>query len=83
VDFRGSEFKDNTYDGGPSLAIIAMYGRDEFRHLMRTGEPIGGRDLGEMSWVARNGFVYFTDQEIDDIRGFLRTQHGLPAEPAN
>jgi len=80
VDFRGNEFKDNTYDGGPSLAIIAMYGRNEFRHLMRTGEPIGGRDLGEMSWVARNGFVHFKDQEIDDIRTFLRERYGLSNE---
>lgn len=83
VDFRGNEFKDNTYDGGPSLAMIAMYGRDEFRHLLRTGKPIGGRDLGEMSWVARNGFVHFTDQEIDDIRVFLREHHGLPKESSN
>jgi cytochrome c553 len=80
LDFRGNEFKDNTFDGGPSLAIVAMYGRNEFRHLMRTGEPIGGRDLGEMSWVARNGFVHFNDQEIDDIRAFLREYHGLPRE---
>jgi cytochrome c553 len=80
VDFRGNEFRDNTYDGGPSLAIIAMYRRDEFRHLMRTGEPIGGRDLGEMGWVARNGFTHLTDQEIDDIRTFLRAYHGLPEE---
>lgn len=82
VDFRGNEFKDNTYDGGPSLAIVAIYGRDEFRHLMRTGEPIGGRDLGEMSWVARNGFVNFNDQEIDEIRTFLREYHGLPEKPS-
>lgn len=83
VDFRGNEFQDNTYDGGPSLALIAIYGRNEFRHLMRTGEPIGGRDLGEMGWVARNGFVYFKDQEIDDIRTFLREHNGLPKEPTN
>ena len=83
VDLRGNEFEDNTYDGGPSLAIIAMYGRNEFRHLLRTGEPIGRRDLGEMSWVARNGFIHFKDQEIDDIRIFLREHHGLPKEPTN
>lgn len=83
VEFRGSEFEDNTFDGGPSLALIAMYDRDEFRHLLRTGEPIGGRDLGEMSWVARNGFSHFKDQEIDDIRTFLREHHGLPGAPAN
>jgi cytochrome c553 len=81
IDFRGNEFRDNTYDGGPSLAVIAAYGRNEFRHLMRTEEPIGGRDLGEMRWVARNGFVHFNDQEIDDIRVFLREHHGLPEEP--
>ncbi|GAB2499447.1 hypothetical protein GCM10027084_11010 [Pseudoxanthomonas sangjuensis] len=80
LDFRGNAFKDNTYDGGPSLALVAMYGRDEFRHLMRTGEPIGGRDLGEMGWVARNGLIHFRDQEIDDIRAFLRQHHGLPRE---
>jgi mono/diheme cytochrome c family protein len=83
VDFRGNEFKDNTYDGGPSLAMIAMYGANEFRHLLRTGKPIGGRDLGEMSWVARNGFVHLKDGEIDDIRIFLREHHGLPKESAN
>lgn len=81
IEFRGNEFKDNTYDGGPTLAIVAMYGRDEFRHLMRTGEPIGGRDLGEMSWVARNGFIHFTDQEIDDIRTFLMEYHGISEQP--
>lgn len=80
VDFRGNEFRDNTYDGGPSLAIVAIYGRDEFRHLMRTGEPISGRDLGEMGWVARNGFVNFKDQEIDEIRTFLREYNGLQKE---
>jgi mono/diheme cytochrome c family protein len=83
VDFRGSVLEDNTYDGGPSLAVIALYGRDEFRHLMRTGKPIGGRDLGEMGWVARNGFTNFTDQEIDDVRTFLREHHGLRKEAAD
>lgn len=83
VDFRGNEFDDNTYDGGPSLAVVAIYGRTEFRHLMRTGVALDGRDLGEMSWVARNGFVHFKDQEIDDIRVFLREHHGLPEEPSD
>ena len=76
VEFRGNEFQDNTYDGGPSLAIIALYAPDAFRKLMRTGESIGGRDLGEMGWVARNAFIHFTDQEIDDIGVFLRAHHG-------
>jgi hypothetical protein len=81
LDFRDNEFEDNTCDGGPSLAIVAMYGRDEFRRLMRTGEPIGDRELGEMSRVARIGFVHFRDEEIEGIRTFLREHHGLPQEP--
>ena len=81
VDFRGNEFEDNTYDGGPSLAVIAMYAREEFRRLLRTGAALGGRELGEMGWVARNAFVHFKDQEIDDLHTFLREYHGLPPEP--
>ena len=76
-NFGGNEFDDNTYDGGPSLAIIAAYGPDEFRKLMRTGEPIGGRELKTMGWVAREAFSFFTDQEIDDIRNFLREHLGI------
>lgn len=83
VDFRGNEFADNTFDGGPSLAVIAMYGPEEFRHLLRTGEAPGGRGLGEMGWVARNAFVYFQDREIDDIYTFLREYHGLPPAPSH
>ena len=72
LDFRGNRFADNTYDGGPPLAVLAAYDADAFRRLMRTGNGIDGRDLGEMGWVARNGFVNFTDREIADIYEFLR-----------
>jgi hypothetical protein len=33
-----------------------------------------------MSWVAQNGFVNFKDQEIEEIRTFLREYHGLQKE---
>src|SRR5690606_9022597 len=36
----------------PDLAIVARYPREDFRKLMRTGVPIGGRDLGLMKEVA-------------------------------
>lgn len=78
LDFRGNRFADNTYDGGPSLAVVAAYDADAFRRLMRTGNGVGGRDLGEMGWVARNGFVHFTDREIADLYEFLRRDQGLP-----
>lgn len=78
VDFHGNRFNDNTYDGGPSLIVVAAYDDASFRQLLRTGVSPDGRDLGEMAWVARNGFTHFTDTEIRDIHVFLRKYHGLP-----
>lgn len=84
LDYRGNRFADNTYDGGPPLAVIAAYDAEAFRRLMRTGVGVGGRDLGEMGWVARNGFVHLTDREIADVYEFLRRDQGLPfAGPAS
>jgi mono/diheme cytochrome c family protein len=73
LDYRG----DQTY-GSPSLAILASYDREQFRHLLRTGEPFDGRELGLMGRVARAGFRHFSNAEIDDLYAFLREFHGLP-----
>lgn len=78
VDFRGNRFADNTFDGGPSLAVVAGYDADAFARLMRTGVGAGGRELGEMGWVARNAFVNLTDREVADVYEFLRRDQGLP-----
>ena len=74
LDFRGHEL-----EGGPSLAILAAYRPAQFQHLLRTGEPVGGGDLGIMSQVAREAFYLFTDDEIADLYIFLRKYHGLDA----
>ncbi len=37
---------------------------------------LSGRDLGIMSWTARNAFAHFTDAEIADLYQFLRAYHG-------
>lgn len=70
-DLRG----DNLSEGGaPDLAILAAYSDDDFRHLMKTGTALGGRDnLPLMSMIARDRFAYLTDQELDDLLVFLRT----------
>jgi cytochrome c553/mono/diheme cytochrome c family protein len=81
TECHGLDFRGDKLEGGPSLAILGGYEPAQFQHLMRTGEPIGGRDLGIMSWTARVGFSNFTDQEIADVYEFLRTYHGV--EPAN
>jgi cytochrome c553 len=76
---HGLDFKGNAFEGGPSLAILAIYGPEQFRHLLRTGKPIGGRDIPKMSWMPE---VDFTDREIDDLYEFLREFHGLPTSTA-
>ena len=81
---HGLDFRGNALERGPSLAIVAAYSPEQFRHLLRTGEPISKRDLGIMSWTARNAFFLFSDEEIADIRTFLRGHHGLePAAASN
>ena len=74
---HGVDFQGNELEGGPPLIVIARYDSAQFRHLLRTGEPIDGRDLGMMSWVSRNAFSRFTDEEIQDVHVFLRESFGL------
>lgn len=76
---HGLDFRGNELEGGPSLAILAMYQPDQFRHLMRTGKPIGGRNIDDyMGWLA---MVDLTDREIADLYNFLREYHGLGTAP--
>lgn len=71
---HGLDFRGNALQGGPSLVVVAAYQPAQFQHLLRTGKPIGDRDIPDMSWMAN---VEFTDREITDIYGFLREYHGL------
>jgi cytochrome c553 len=71
---HGLDFRGNALQGGPSLVVVAAYQPDQFQHLLRTGKPLGDRDIPDMSWMAN---VDFTDGEIADIYGFLREYHGL------
>ena len=80
---HGLDFRGNALERGPSLAIVAAYSPEQFRHLLRTGEPISGRDLGIMSRTARNAFSLLSEGESEDIRTFLRQHHGLePRTPS-
>ena len=76
TEFHGVDFRGDPLEGGPSLAILAIYRLDQFRHLLRTGKPIGGRDIPKMTWVQH---VDFTDREVADLYRFLREHHGLTA----
>ncbi|HET9983457.1 MAG TPA: c-type cytochrome [Longimicrobiales bacterium] len=75
TECHGFDLRGEAFEGSPSLAVVAAYRPEQFRHLLRTGEPLDGRDLGLMSWVAKNGFAHFTDAESDAIHAYLRAYH--------
>jgi mono/diheme cytochrome c family protein len=70
-----SECHGDKLEGGadtPNLTVAAAYAPDDFTKLMRTGVPLGGRDLHLMSAVARQRFSHFTDAEISALHAYLR-----------
>lgn len=58
----------------PDLAIAGAYDLAQFRTLMRTGRPPGGRDLGLMGDLARVGFSNFTDEELAQLHAYLQAR---------
>jgi cytochrome c553 len=73
-----AECHGRTLQGGmdgraPSLAVAAVYADEAFRHLLRTGETPGRRDLFVMDDVARARFAWFTDAEIEALHLYLRS----------
>lgn len=56
----------------PDLIVAGTYEPHQFRDLMRTGVPVGGRDLGLMGEVARGRYSLFTDAEVDAVYAYLR-----------
>jgi cytochrome c553 len=62
----------------PDLIVAAGYTREQFRHLMRTGEAPGGRRLRLMDQVARGRFAYLTPREVDAIHDYLIARAARP-----
>lgn len=62
----------------PNLDIVGAYSAAQFATLMRTGEPVGGRELRMMSDVARGRFAHFTDREIAELYAYLRARAERP-----
>lgn len=55
----------------PDLDVAGAYTRAQFRQLMRTGRPPGGRRLRLMGEVARGRFAHLTERETDSIYDYL------------
>jgi cytochrome c553 len=61
-------------EGGPpapDLAIAGAYDLAQFRMLMRTGVPPGGRDLGLMKEVAVHSLSHFNAEEVGQLHAYL------------
>src|SRR5262245_45141637 len=72
---HGLDYSGNSLEGTPSLAILGAYSLDQFTHLIRTAEPLGGRKLDEdMGWVVD---APFTAEEVTGLYHFLRKHPGL------
>lgn len=70
MDLRGGEVEDIKT---PSLIVVSAYSRDQFVHLMRTGEPVGGRKLRIMNDAATERFANFDDDELAALHRYLQT----------
>ena len=72
---------DKLEGGGqtPNLTVAAAYSPEDFTTLMRTGSPLGGRELHLMAEVARTRFTHFTAAEIAALHAFLRNRAQPPA----
>jgi cytochrome c553 len=73
TECHGPELRGWPDDNVPSLAIVAAYSLEDFTTLLRTGEPIGDRELDLMAEVATQRFSHFTGQEIAALHAYLRT----------
>ena len=64
----------------PTLQVVAAYSPEEFARLLRTGVPLGGRELVEMGAWARNNLSHLTDAEIAALYSYL---HSMPEAARN
>jgi len=75
---HGPDLSGGSADPGgpapPDLAIAGAYDAAQFRTLMRTGVPPGGRDLGMMKEVATRDFANYSDEEVGQLYAYLRAR---------
>ena len=68
-----------SFDGAfPPLTIVAAYSLEDFTTLMRTGVPIGDRELDLMARVSVERFAYLTETETEALHIYLKTLLNQP-----
>lgn len=71
VGLEGDEDREKDRPA-PPLSVVSAYDRAQFRHLLRTGKPIGGRELRLMSGAARWRYSRLTEAELDSVYDYLK-----------
>jgi cytochrome c553 len=57
--------------GTPPLTIAKAYKEAEFVKFLKTGKALGDRELPLMSYMCRDRFAYYSEEEIKAIHAFL------------
>jgi cytochrome c553 len=73
---RGDSNPDFT---SPNLGVVAAYSPDAFARLLRTGQALGGRNLGTMGPWSRQHLSNLTDAEIAALYRYLHTMGSAAA----
>lgn len=71
MDLQGSTEQLSGAPPPPTLRIVAAYSAEDFSTLMKTGKPVGNRELKLMGGVARWRYSRFTDSEIKAVYDYL------------
>ena len=71
MDLQGSTEQLMDAPPRPTLRIVAAYSFEDFSALMKTGKPIGDRELKLMGGVSRRRYSRLTDGEIKAVYDYL------------
>ena len=78
TECHGEDLRGALDGSAPDLVVALAYSLEDFRKLMRSGEPTGDRQLELMAVVAQGRFAHFTDREIDALHAYLQTLATTP-----
>lgn len=73
---HGSQLEGNPQLPAPALVIVQGYDRESFHHFMKTGEALGGRQVGLMTEMARLRFSNLRAGEVDALYAYLSETGG-------
>lgn len=68
---HGPRLEGNDEPFRPDLVVASGYSLDEFRTLLKTGKPIGDRNLKLMAEVSKSRFSHLRDDEVKALHRYL------------